>query len=141
MEHPGLKNFNPTWETIKHVGGKALKWAAVTALVVGAAPIALGGLVGILPGLSVFQGAAWLGAGALQSGAMIGAALGAISGVGGLGDALENRKQDAIADYEQAQVSRERAQMMARSAGQSVPSGGVSPSAGYGRTSQQGVGI
>lgn len=156
LEHPALKNFSPTWEGIKHVAGKALKWGAFAALAVGAVallPAAFIGAVGSIPlgigsVLSSVLGAVGVGtgagiiSGALLKGAVVGAVAGGISGLGGVGKAIDERKQDAVADYEQAMVSRERGQMMAmqRGGGQGYE-GGVSPSAGYGRGRQADQGI
>jgi|CXWL01.1.fsa_nt_gi hypothetical protein len=143
-EHPALKNFSPTWEGIKHIGGKALKWAAVGAIGLAVLPALLGAVAGSIPllgglvGGSAASGAGFFGLGALQSGAIIGGVLGGILGVADVGKAVDERKQDAIADFEQAIVSRERAHLMAQQRGQGY-SGGVSPSSGYGRARGQGA--
>lgn len=150
LEHPALKNFSSIWEGVKHVAGKALKWGAVAALAVGAVamlPAGIGaGVMGIVS--TIFGGSLGTATGlavilpALKFGAVVGAVAGGISGLGGVGKAIDERKQDAVADYEQAMVSRERGQMMAmqRGGGQGYE-GGVSPSAGYGRGRQADHGI
>ncbi len=151
-EHPALKSFNTTWEAVKHIGGKALKWAAYGAIALAAlsfiipiAPTAgiLGSIVSVFTGGA--QGATWTAAvltKAMTMGAVAGGMMGAASGVGSLGGALDERKQDCIADYEQAAVSRQRAAFMQQRS-QSVGGGGsVAPGAGLGRTTQQqGLGI
>lgn len=150
MDHPALKNFNTPWEAIKHVGGKALKWAAYGAIAVAA----LSFIVPITPIVTALGGvASWFNAGsatgammsvlvpALKIGATAGAVMGAVSGVGGLSKALDEKRLDTVADYDQAVVAKERAQLMAMQRGQGAGSG-VSPGiSGYGRGQQPGVGV
>jgi hypothetical protein len=128
MRHPALKNFSSTWEAVKIVGSKALKWAAVGAVALGglalipAAPLGiLSSVVTFLTGAESSMGMATIVAGLIK-GATIGGILGAVKGVGGVSKALEDRKQDVIADYEQANVANERAQLMARAPSQAVGS-------------------
>ncbi len=141
-EHPALKNLSPTWEGIKHIGGKALKWAAIGAIALAIVPGIIGtGIGALIPsflGGSAAAGAGFFGLGALQSGAILGGVAGGLLGVADVGKAIDERKQDAVADYEQAIVSRERAHLMAQQRGQGY-SGGVSPSSGYGRARGQGA--
>ena len=139
-QHPALKNFNSTWESVKIIGAKALKWAAVSALVVGIPLMVLGSTSAVVLPFTMFEGVKWGGLTALKIGGAAGAVMGAISGVGGLAEELDNSKRDAIADYEQALASRQRTQIMANSQGQGVPSMGASPNVGgYGRG--QGAGV
>ncbi len=151
-EHPALKNFSPTWEGIKHIGGKALKYAAIGALTIGALAMLPGAAIGALSTLplgigsvlsgvfsvtGIGSGSAMIGSGLLL-GATVGGVAGGLLGAADVGKAVDERKQDAVADYEQAMVSRERAHLMAQQRGQGY-SGGVSPSSGYGRGRGQGA--
>lgn len=147
-EDPALKDYSPMWESVKHVAGKALKWAAVTALV-------FGGLA-LLPSLGI-GGLGWLTSWAtgasgtavtlkvltpiLQLGATVGAVFGAVSGVGSLSEALGDAKDNAIADKASRDVAQQRAKLL-RGQAQNVASNNVSSGlGGQGRGQQQGVGI
>ncbi len=144
-EHPALKNFSPTWEGIKHVAGKALKWAAVGAAVVG--------LLAAAPALGVWAlttVASWFGytstagtailVGGLIKGATIGAVLGGISGVGGVGKAIEESRQDHIANHEQMVVFEERNRLLKRQRNvEYAQSGGVSPNIAFGQGQDRGA--
>lgn len=146
-EHPATKGFNTMWESVKHIGSKALKWAAY-----GAVALAVVSVITLVAPAAGLLGtvASWFGAGNaagwtfsammpfLQFGATAGAVMGAAAGVGSLSGALEERKQDAIADYEQANVARQRAALM-RGAGQGMGVASVAPSAGMGRGRGQGL--
>lgn len=144
-EHPALKNFSPTWEGIKHVAGKALKWAAVGAAVVGllaAAPaLGVGALTTVASwfGYTSTAGTAIL-VGGLIKGATIGAVLGGISGVGGVGKAIEESRQDHIANHEQMVVFEERNRLLKRQRNvEYAQSGGVSPNIAFGQGQDRGV--
>jgi hypothetical protein len=132
LEHPALKNFSPTWEGIKHVAGKALKWAAWGAVGLGALVIAPAGIVGIgakiasLVGIGQGTAGTALLIGGLTKGATIGAALGAISGIAGVGKAIREGREDAIDDYDRNLLARERAVLLARGRGQSFANSEVS---------------
>ena len=149
MQHPALKNFNTAWEAVKIVGSKALKWGAIAAITLAVlSPLSwLGAGIGGLVSLFSASAGSAIAGGALMSslavGGTIGAMLGAVKGVGGVSKALEEKKQDVIADYDQASVARERSQLMARASSRNMGGGGnVSPGRDYGRESQQqGVGI
>lgn len=125
LEHPALKNFSPTWEGIKHVAGKALKWAAWGAVGLGALVIAPAGIIGIgakivsLVGIGEGTAGMALLIGGLTKGATIGAVLGAVSGVAGVGKAIREGQEDAIDDYDRNLLARERAVLLARGRGQS----------------------
>lgn len=126
-EHPALKNFSPTWEGIKHVGGKILKWGALAAVAFAAGPALLGTIGGaILPWAKAASGAQFLGLPALQAGAWVGGLFGAITGISSIGKAIDERRQDVIADYEQNMLARERAVLLARGRGQSFANSEVS---------------
>lgn len=141
MDHPALKNFNTPWEAIKHVGGKALKWAAYGAIAFAVIPAIGAVLASILPFVTAPAAMSFFAGGALQTGAIVGAIFGAVSGVGGLSKALDEKRLDTVADYDQAVVAKERAQLMAMQRGHGA-GGGVSPGmGGYGRGPQPGVGV
>ncbi len=119
-EHPALKNFSSTWEGIKHVGGKILKWGALAAVAFAAGPALLGMIGGaILPFAKALSGAQFLGLPALQAGAVVGGLFGAITGISSVGKAVAESRDDAIADYEQNMLARERAVLLSRGRGQS----------------------
>jgi len=123
-EHPALKNFSSIEAGFKHVLGKALKWAAWGAVALGALAMAPAALTGVATtiagwfGIEASAGTALLVAG-LVKGATIGAVLGSISGLGGVFKAVEERKQDAMADYEQNMLVQERQALLSRGRGQS----------------------
>lgn len=120
LEHPALKNFSPTWEGIKHVGGKILKWGALVAVAFAAGPALLGTIGGaILPWAKALSGAQLLGMPALQAGAVIGGLFGAITGLSSVGKAVAESREDAIDDYDRNLLARERAVLLARGRGQS----------------------
>lgn len=115
IEHPALKRFSPTVETIKHVTRKALKWAVIGGLIGGialalipeGATIVGGGLASIV-GWNSATG--FLASGVVKSfitGALtvggLSAAVGAVSGLASAEDAIEDRKEQVIASYERAE--------------------------------------
>ena len=148
LEHPALKDFSPTWEGFKHVAGKALKWAALGAVVLGAlvmAPAAITGLATTVAGWFGLTSAAGtsLLVGGLIRGAVVGAALGAISGLGGVFKGVEEAKQDTIADYNMTLASKEREMYMAQARNKGFANSEVSVGnpAFRGRGQNQGQGI
>lgn len=118
-EHPALKNFSPTWESIKHVTSKVLTWGAIAAVAFAFGPAVISTIVSILPGVKMLGVAKAITLPALTTGATVGAIFGAIMGVSGLGKALDERRQDVIADGEQAMLARERQILLAQGRGQS----------------------
>jgi len=143
MEHnddqPG---FNRTWETVKHVGKQMLKYAVGVGLVVAAiaggayalgavglicAPLTLlGGAVDILAGFvgintGLAAGAA-IGTGssilavamtALKGGAILGAGAGALVGISGAEEAVDERAEDARDNYDRLRQREQSASVMA----------------------------
>ena len=137
-KHPALKDFNPAWEGIKHVGLNSLKWAAYLAI----AAVAVPAFISVVT-LGAF-GTTWSLL-ALGAGAAAGAVLGGIKGFTDVEPAINNSKMDRIADWDHAAVSRERHAMMNqnRGQGQTVASAGAtqSPNIGFGmggKVNQQG---
>ncbi len=142
-EHPALKNFNRTVETVKHVVVSTLKTglkgALVGGLALGAASVVLGSplmIAGMLPVVgATASGAAgsltgsWLLTGALM-GAGIGGAVGLVSGVNSAEDvvneraeelvAKDNRRLQLAANQEMMQMNMERQRAMARSGGMAI---------------------
>jgi hypothetical protein len=150
-ENPALKDFSFTWETVKHVGAKAIKWAAYGALACGLvmAPFAVFG-GGPLGWVSSFfsanaSGAAtalgWIG-GALSWGAVGGAIFGGIKGVADAGEAVKEKAEDHVADYQQNRMMEERQQLMARQRQQGVAQGAqqLVANVGFGRGPAQTAG-
>jgi hypothetical protein len=144
-----MKDFSKPWEAIKHVGGKALKWAAYGAVALAALSIIvpitpLAGLVGTVGG--------WLGMGStagattavltkvMTFGAVTGGIMGAAAGVGGLSGALDDAAADHVAMYEQNKVAQQRESLM-RGRAQAMGAGSVSPGASMGRAQGQSLGM
>lgn len=128
LEHPALKNFSPTWEGIKHFGKTMLKGAAYGA----AGLAALSFIVPVTPLVTLigaltpsFLGGSAAGAFVatilpiMKAGAIAGGAIGAVSGVAGVGKAIREGQEDAIDDYDRNLLARERAVLLARGRGQS----------------------
>lgn len=117
-DHPAMKKFNEPWEYVKHVGKKALRWAAKAAIIVGVAALVLSilpaGILGVantltfgLTGLLTGSGAgfAWGSLlGGVAAGAAVGGLLGGVSAVADAGDAVDERKEQAIAAYDRAEA-------------------------------------
>ncbi len=120
-EQAALKDFSPTWEGIKSVGGKALKWAAYGA-------IALGVLFALPAGvLSIFSGAfamETLGA-ALLKGAAVGAIFGAIKGIADMSTAIDDAKQEQLDRYDKNQSRKALAQRMRQQEQGAAPAAGM----------------
>lgn len=150
--HPAAKGFSKTWETIKYVGGKALKWAAYGAIALGAASLVFAPVAAFLGGIGSFFTGSSLGVGAasgilssilpgLTVGAIVGAVFGGVKGVAGAGEAVEEKWQDRMADYEnnEARIQRNQALGAARAP---VPerSGGVLSNLFGGPSQGQGMG-
>lgn len=144
MEHPADKGFNSTWEGFKHIASKAIKAAVLGAIVFAFVPAIVGSIGGGLASyFSVKAGAgfAWSAISpALSFGALVGGALGAISAVGGLNDAIEDARFDNRANYDQARVSAERERMLGRGQRVAMAGGVSSPSVGMGAIRSQGLG-
>ncbi len=150
-EHPALKSFSPTWEGIKHVAGKALKWAAwgaaIAAVFIAAPALGIGALSkaatwvvsklgGGAVGATVTEVMTW----GLAKGAVAGAVLGGLAGVGGVAKAIEERKEDHIADYERAVVHEERSELIKRQrVAYNGQGGSVSPNVSFGQGQDRGV--
>lgn len=150
-EHPALKDFSPTWEGFKHIAGKALKWAAWGAVALGLLALIPAASVGAL-GAVVEAAASFFGINAASSvgtsilmtgllkGATIGAVLGGITGVGGVGKAIEESRQDHIANHEQMVVFEERNRLLKRQRNvEYAQSGGVSPNIAFGQGQDRGA--
>jgi len=127
-QHPGsLSTMGKIWEGIKHVGSKALKWAAKAAIVGGiiglivAAPLALatGGVGSVLGptimgflntitfGLIPASGAVTAIGGLMTGlglGAAVGGILGGVSGIGGASDAARDAEAESISNYERGEA-------------------------------------
>lgn len=102
-EQMGPKNFNEPLEYVKAVAGKALKWAAIGALVGGAMmaffPAMIGAAfstitLGYGGGIAAGGVAAAFGAGALQGGILAGA-IGAVMGIADAGDVVDEKREQA----------------------------------------------
>lgn len=125
--HPALRGFNRPWAMIKHVAGKALKWAAIGAiagaLVIGAIGLigggpaaAIGSVLKLIPFVGEYLGGktAEVGLSAIMDfglkgltfGAIAGSALGGLSGVVGAGDAADAQAETMVSNA-QAREARE----------------------------------
>ena len=132
-EHPALKNFNGTIETVKETGKGALGGAVKGGLIGGAVA---GGLAMLAPAaLMLIPGVGWalggalavggsavgLGTGLVSSAAIGGAVFGAkaggiIGGARGLmgaGEEIEKKKQNLIDNFERNEMRQERREAMA----------------------------
>lgn len=155
-QHPALKNFSETIESIKHVTKKTLKGALKGALVGGLAI----GAAAALPGMGI-EGAGWLtswipgvgeniaGKGAelvgrglvfgAMSGAGVGGSIGFVSGVNGAEEAAEDKAEELKNKWMRAQrleqqqqqmaMNAQRAQMVTQTMGQYQPSHGLAQGA------------
>lgn len=147
LEHPAVKNFSPTWEGIKHVAYKALKWAVWGAVIAGvfvAAPA-----MGIKAGATFIKwiSMGYLGGGTaatdlavwgLSHGALAGAVLGGLSGISGMEKAIEESRQDKIANYNQALIAHELQSSLKKPRNIGL-SGGISPEIGFGKGQERGA--
>ena len=127
-EHPALKGFSETAETVKETGkgaiGGAIKWGLIGAAAGGALAIAVPALLTLIPGVGLLlgpaavagsigfgvAGAAMLGGAKL--GAMVGGALGGIKGLAGSGEKIEEMKQQRIENFERNEARQERREMV-----------------------------
>lgn len=145
VEHPALKNFSPTWEGFKHIAGKALKWGAIGAAAFVVVPMIISAVVGALPWFSSVGVAKFIGAAsALQTGAIVGAVLGGISGAGSVFKAIDERRQDVMFDHDAAIVARQREAAFEQEQGKKIAMNNgqsfVSPNVGFGRQQDRGIG-
>ncbi|MEZ5691717.1 MAG: hypothetical protein R3D71_08650 [Rickettsiales bacterium] len=157
-QHPAVEGFNPTLEGVKYVGGKLIKGAATGAAVIGflllgggaiVTPIAalVGSVVPTMTAAGAVSAAAGFG-GSLTMAAMLPAAgVGAVASglfaLPGIPKAIDERRMDMIADYDQMMVARERHRMMNIARNQQAEYGqGVSaPTVGMGRNLAQNQGV
>lgn len=128
-QHPALQGFSRTWESIKFVAGKTLRWMALGAIILGIGFCIIGGAV---PAVGAVLGSlvpGWLGGALLVGkstaafasvakaglawGAIGGAVFGALKGIAGAGEAVEDALQDRISDYNLNRATNERRQVMA----------------------------
>jgi hypothetical protein len=149
-EHPALKDFSPTWEGFKHIAGKALKWAAIGAVVLGGVALIPAAGAGIIAsavnfvtglfGVAASTPGTTLLLTALTKGAAVGAVLGWISGVGGVAKAIEERKMDRIEMHENIEAYEEKRELLSRQrAVYNGQGGNLSPNVGYGRGNDRGA--
>jgi hypothetical protein len=117
------RGFSATWEAVKHVAKKAVKWAALAAVVAGVG----GAVFGVMPLLGAATALDGMIAG-VQWGAALGAIAGAVSGMGGAADAVEDAREAAIAKERGAEVRQLRvAAIKQQQAARAGLPGGVSP--------------
>jgi len=149
-EHPALKDFSPTWEGFKHIAGKALKWAAIGAVALGLLaliPAAGAGIIATavnfvtgLFGVTASTPGTTILLAALTKGAMVGAVLGGISGVGGVAKAIEDRKMDKIEMHENLEAYNEKRELLDRQRVVYNGQGGnLSPNVNFGRGNERGA--
>jgi hypothetical protein len=148
LEHPALSRFSAVASGIKHVAGKAFRWAAKAAviggLVLGALALAPAGLAGAANALTFglaskvgfAAGGEWLMSGlitGLKFGAIGGAVLGAVSGLASAGDAVAEEKEQIMAAADNAEL-RERRNALFKQQQQTMQyAGGVRPNVGFGQ--------
>lgn len=143
------QGFSSSWEGIKHVAGKALKWAGYGALIMGviALPVAsvagaAGGVLGLFGVGSGSAAALSALAGPLSFGAYIGGAFGAVKGIATMGEAVEDARDDYRSQAQQQELAQQRRALMAQSRSQAVANGysaGVSPNVGFGQSAGRGA--
>lgn len=125
-DHPALKNFNRPIAMVKHVVSKALKWAAVGAIVGGVALALVPGVAGglataltsIIPPLGAWVGSVG-GSAALTSGVVgmtwgvvAGGLMGALGSIATAGDAADDEQERAISNFERGEARAERMQAL-----------------------------
>lgn len=132
--HPALKRFNRPLSMLKHVAGKALKWAAIGAIVgavvIGLLPAVLGvgtsgaaALLSYVPLIgkgmatgvmeSAASGIMAVALKGLTFGAIAGAALGGLKGVTGAGEAADTQAEMMVANAENREARQLNREMMA----------------------------
>jgi len=109
MQHPGsLSTLGKIWEGVKHVGGKALKWAALG----GAAALGIALLATVITpvgwvagGIAALTGLALPMASSLAiAGASVGALFGALKGVAGVQDGIKEAEAESITNYDRGEA-------------------------------------
>lgn len=166
-QHPALKKagFNSTTTAIGSTAKKtlfgALKGAVIGGLIIGGAVFISGAAVTAIPVVGWLLGGAALGTG-LAGGALAtaaiagatwggaaGAAVGLVKGITGAEDAVSERREEIIADYERAQINEQRTQIMSQRRQmqqmammqQGASLGGVTPSLPMGASGMGGPGV
>lgn len=150
--HPALKGFSSTWEAVKHVGKKTLKGAAKWGMILGIGGLVLAGLsmftpIGILATASSYLFGTTgiftsLGLAGLTAGAVGGAVIGALKGVGSADEAVQEAEERRILNYDRGSARAQRDMLFNIQAAQQMAAAqGVSPGALPMGRGQNGPGI